>query len=178
MNRSGTAARAAAAAAAAELAAMSANEGGVDPSTSSAAATATPSLPPPIPTLIELCHGRLLDPASLSEFEATLEYELPGPFFPDLARSALLASRPILLRLIVKHWPEREFVLRNVLKESDGEAQKYPLTLLRIFLDGLGHVDRKIRVLDLRGYELHDHDFFKNYKELLCDKTLAKLDGE
>eukprot|EP00095_Tigriopus_kingsejongensis_P011733 maker-scaffold1715_size30251-snap-gene-0.7 protein:Tk11733 transcript:maker-scaffold1715_size30251-snap-gene-0.7-mRNA-1 annotation:"hypothetical protein CAPTEDRAFT_190719" len=138
-----------------------------------------PSPAASVPSLTELCYGRLLDPPSLAHLEHLLTGPLlPPTFFSDAARLALGGGRTLLLRLLLKHWPDPLLSLRSLLPAPLGCDMQWPLHLIRVFLDGLGHVHRQLTTLDLRGFEIHDHDFLKNYKEMLCDPTSAQVSAQ
>ncbi|XP_059089053.1 uncharacterized protein LOC131885131 [Tigriopus californicus] len=132
-----------------------------------------------VPSLTDLCYQRLLAPAQLSTFEEEVLCGgawLPPTFFSDAVRLCLVQNRTLLLRLLLKHWPEPLLSLRSILPAPLGCDMQWPLHLIRVFLDGLIHVPRTLTTLDLRGFEIHDHDFLKNYKDLLCDPMSAQLD--
>lgn len=134
-----------------------------------------------VPSLTDLCYERLLCPAHLSVFEEEVLCGgalLPPTFFSDAVRLSLCQNRTWLLRLLLKHWPEPLLSLRAILPAPLGCDMQWPLQLIRVFLDGLAHVPRTLNTLDLRGFEIHDHDFLKNYKDLLCDPMSAQIPGK
>ena len=108
-----------------------------------------------------------------------------------------LIYSPIALRLILKHWPDEtlrlsdlgfnerevkshhllvpEFASSNSIFSDKSRWQQCLAAVLRAFLDSLGHVhSSKLKTLDLRGIELTEMDFLKNYKGLFLDPILNK----